>query len=569
MANPATALQTYSKKERGVYLTGMFGQNVIYNVIGTIFVSYFLQNILYIPAMTVGVIVAVARVWDAFNDPMMGTIVDRTRSKWGKARPYLIFSPSVIFVVTILCFVNGTFDTEATALTLQNVLVVGWAALSYILWGMSYTVGDISLWGLTSLLTEDEKHRQKLQAAARLAAGIGTGVAVLALQPLSLAAKNLLLGREAAKHGIDYALVAADAQKTLTSVADAMKALGFTNYAELAYRYEKMGYFIVAAIFTFVGAVTFQLVGLFTKEKITPSVKTNSVKENFKLMWNNKPFRRVLISGTLSGPTMIMMTVAMPLVTYYYATKEPGGVMLFTAVIGGGLFLGMFISTALVPAMLRRLSKKRLYVISNLVAVLPSACIALQYYIVVNHTQTDMTNPVCVAVMAALLTVGGVRLGVNNALQTMMISDCVDYEDFHSGLRPDGVFFSGQTFMAKIGSGIATIVYGFMSAGVGFSGGKIKALDQFVADGGVPRETVYIGEKALSIAAQAGGAVREYALTGGEVRGFFTMMFLAVSVPPAIGCLLSVLPMLKYPLSEGKLAEIREALQQRRRAAQD
>ena len=75
--------QTYTKKERNMYLTGMFGQNMIYNIIATGLVGYYLQYVIYVPVIAIGWIIAVARVWDAINDPMMGTIVDKTKSKWG------------------------------------------------------------------------------------------------------------------------------------------------------------------------------------------------------------------------------------------------------------------------------------------------------------------------------------------------------------------------------------------------------------------------------------------------------------------------------------------------------
>ena len=102
---------TYTPKERNLYLTGLLGQNMIYNIIGTGLVFYF-QSVLFIPAMATGVIFAIARVWDAINDPMMGTIVDRTNTKWGKCRPYLIFVPAAVCVITILCFCNGIYGSQ-------------------------------------------------------------------------------------------------------------------------------------------------------------------------------------------------------------------------------------------------------------------------------------------------------------------------------------------------------------------------------------------------------------------------------------------------------------------------
>ena len=73
--------RTYTKKERNMYITGMLGQNLIYNIVATGLYFYF-QNVICLPAMALGWIFALARVWDAINDPMMGTIVDRTRTKW-------------------------------------------------------------------------------------------------------------------------------------------------------------------------------------------------------------------------------------------------------------------------------------------------------------------------------------------------------------------------------------------------------------------------------------------------------------------------------------------------------
>ena len=128
-------MRTYTKKELGGYLVGMFGQNVIYNIVATGLYFYF-QNVICLPAMALGWIFALARVWDAVNDPMMGTIVDRPSTKWGKCRPYLIIFPAIICVITILCFLNKNY-AEATSQS-QRIMIVAWAAVSYVAWGMCY-----------------------------------------------------------------------------------------------------------------------------------------------------------------------------------------------------------------------------------------------------------------------------------------------------------------------------------------------------------------------------------------------------------------------------------------------
>ena len=177
-----------------MYLVGMMGQNMIYNIIGTGLYFYF-QSVIFIPAMAISIFMAVARVWDAINDPMMGTFVDRTNTKWGKCRPYLLFSPAVILVITILTFCNGMYGSANTPG--KNALIVGWAAVSYILWGMCYTVGDIPLWGVTSRMTEVEKDRASILSFARIAAGLGGGVVLLALYLAAVRAGTVALDASA------------------------------------------------------------------------------------------------------------------------------------------------------------------------------------------------------------------------------------------------------------------------------------------------------------------------------------------------------------------------------------
>ena len=108
-------LRTYTKKERNMYLCGMFGQNMIYNIISAGLIGFYLQSVIYIPTLAIGIITGIARVWDAINDPMMGTFVDRTKSRWGKCRPYLFHVPSAVLIVTVLTFVNGQYSASNPA----------------------------------------------------------------------------------------------------------------------------------------------------------------------------------------------------------------------------------------------------------------------------------------------------------------------------------------------------------------------------------------------------------------------------------------------------------------------
>ena len=487
-------VKTYTKKEAAGFLTGMFGQNLIYNIVATGLYFYF-QNVICLPAMALGWIMAIARVWDAVNDPMMGTIVDKTKSKWGKCRPYLIIFPAIIGVITILTFINGNY-AEASSQA-QKVLIVGWAAVSYIAWGMCFTVCDIPLWGITSLMTEDENDRSKLLGLARMVAGVG-GIGVLIVQ-------------------IAQALAGA-------FDGDMQKA-----------------FIVTAVVFTAVASILFEFAGLFTRERVEKSDKSYTFKENFKIMLGNKPFRQILISGILRSPIQLLMIVAMTLVTYYYAngnimnilkTNEDGSIagIDFKILIGlgsvaVGLFAGQFIAMGITPVIIKKVEKKTLYNFYSIAGAVPFALIFVFFKI----ANGDLTSTFWSIMVGLCMLFASASFGGINVLQSVMIADCVDYEEYTNGVRTDGVFFSGQSFITKLSAGIATLISSGVYAFVGYSGENVDRLNKAIYE-----------EGASFITYDGGSGVGKYAAA----------MFFLISIPPAIGMVLSALPTLKYALSD-------------------
>ena len=109
------------KKEWMTYCIGALGQGMIYAIMSS-YISDFYLNVLKVTPIFVLLLMLLARIWDAINDPMMGSIVDHTRTKWGKCKPYLMFVPIPIGIITILTFCNKTYTdyTSPTALGRQS-----------------------------------------------------------------------------------------------------------------------------------------------------------------------------------------------------------------------------------------------------------------------------------------------------------------------------------------------------------------------------------------------------------------------------------------------------------------
>jgi len=191
--------------------------------------------------------------------------------------------------------------------------------------------------------------------------------------------------------------------------------------------------------------------------------------------------------------------------------------------------------------------------------LLPANLLLFVAYLASLGLAGGLTHPAMLVVLFVLFLLKGAAMGLFIVLQTAMIADAVDYEDYANRQRPDGVFFSGLTFMAKIGNGLSTMLYQTMSAIVGMSGVNLMILQNMLDSGKVPREMMRRGSEAVV------HRIAEGALTSGQIFNFFTMMFIAISVIPAIANILALLPMRRYELDEAKTAEVLDALQARRR----
>ena len=594
---------TYTRKELVGYLIGLAGQNIIYNIIATGLAFYF-QSVIFLPAIACSLIFALARVWDAINDPMMGTIVDKTRTKWGKCKPYLLFVPAVIMITTILPFLNGMYaepndlhevelqdptayvafteseltkeldydgvkylfvpaggswelqkdadgktlmdadgniiktkvmiytaddkapltDTALAETVLQEfqselgfvkktgakaVLIIAWAAISYVLWGMTYTIGDIPLWGVTSLMTEDQHDRAKALSLARAVANVG------------------MIGT------------------LFTMIAPAFQGI-FKNQGMDEAHSLRMAYITLAVVMTVFASILFQFAGFSVKEKVTPqNTKTYTIRENFKIMFGNKPFRQILISGILRSPIQLLAIVAMTLVMYYFFNNDIGGTLfidgalnvalvLKVVILVIGLFGGMIFFPLCVPKLITKFEKKKLYNFFTLIGAIPFGLIFVFFLI----SGGNVLTWIGMIVMSVLFFMAGASMGSLNVLQSVMIADCVDYEEYTNGIRPDGVFFSGQSFITKLSAGIASLISGAVYAIVHFSDKNVALLNNALVNGA------------------------DFKTYNGGV--FAAAMFFLISVPPAIGMALAAIPTWKYALTDKEHTRILNELNEKR-----
>jgi sugar (glycoside-pentoside-hexuronide) transporter len=166
-----------SRIERLTYGGYFWGQNFILMIVLQ-FLMIFYTDVVGLTAAAAGLLFLIARIWDAVNDPIMGMIVDKAHFKNGeKFKPWINAVIFLLPLATILLFINP-------ASTLTGKLI--WAYISYILWGMIYTVSDIPIFALATVMTGSQDERVRIISIGRLAAGIGALAGVIIITPLTV-----------------------------------------------------------------------------------------------------------------------------------------------------------------------------------------------------------------------------------------------------------------------------------------------------------------------------------------------------------------------------------------------
>ncbi len=157
-------------KEKFAYGLGAVGKDMVY-MLSASYVLYYYQDIMGVSAWVMGIILLVARVFDAFNDPLMGVIVAKTKSRWGKFRPWLFLGTLTNAIVLFVMF------AAPPSLTAKGL--VAYAAIFYILWGVTYTMMDIPYWSMVPAFTKSGKEREGMAALGRTCAGVGSAIVTI------------------------------------------------------------------------------------------------------------------------------------------------------------------------------------------------------------------------------------------------------------------------------------------------------------------------------------------------------------------------------------------------------
>ena len=398
------------KKEVQTYAIAALGQGLVYSCMSSYVTDYYM-NVLALDAMFVILLMLIARIWDAVYDPFIGMAMDRKSTKWGRMKPYPVITAIPIAILTILMFVNPGFDTQN-----QSVGLYVFVAVSYVLWGMVYSVSDVPFWSLPNVMTPDAKERGVLISHAKTVGGIGSAVTVA----LPIIVGYFVAGKEN---------------------ADILK------------------YAIMAISMSIIGMPLFSMTSFKVKERVQlPNVtkQKDGNPSTFKRLFTCKPLMLVVLSGILSFGRY-MLQAAAPHVARYsglYIGKKPTTLEEYNTNISNVALviqicaaLGMFGAMLVLPKLYKKFEYKHIMLVACI-----GGFVASVFTIIIGWTTKNLL--LCIPFML----ISAVPLGVINNVSFAMVCDCLDYLEWKTGLRDTGLGSSCQAFVNQIGNAFATVM---------------------------------------------------------------------------------------------------------------
>ena len=370
---------------------GALGKDLCYAMISTYLMIYLTDTVGLAPFF-VGNLFLVARVWDAVNDPMMGFVVDNTRTRWGKFRPWILIGTLINAVILVLLFRGPE---------LEGFALYAYYSVMYILWGMTYTVMDIPYWSMLPSMSSTKEERDAMSVIPRIFASSAW----------------LLVG-----------------------------AFGLALIDRLGGGNEAKGYASTSVVVAVVFVATILVTVIFARDRSSmdaasgQKAKRTSLKDAIHVITGNDQLK-VYIGVVLAYNLVVQLAGGMALYYFKYVTQDENLFPYFTTAASvaemGALFL--------FPILSRFMSKKAVFAVASftpaigLIALLVAGAVA------------PANIPIIIVCGLFYKFGSGLTLGAT----TVMLADVIDYGEVKLGTRNESIVASFQTLLVKTASAVA------------------------------------------------------------------------------------------------------------------
>ncbi|MEK7953665.1 MFS transporter [Luteolibacter soli] len=397
------------------YGLGDAASNIFFQTVN-MFLLFYYTDVFGLNAKVAGTLFILARFWDALIDPLVGALADRTRSRWGSYRPYLLWMALPFGLIGYATFANPALSDTAK---------IAYAYVTYFLLMTAYAAINVPYSALMGVMTPSSKERTSLSSYRFVGAFGGQLLIALGVIPLVR-----ILG-----HGD--------------------KALGFK---------------VTMAIFSLLAVLLFVATFLMTKERIKPHHEKPDFRKDIGSLLKNKPWVIMVVAALLTLSGAAVRWAVTPHFFKYYGGYNDAAMHLF----GREIFLdhtSLFLSVGslsfllgifFTPWLVHRFGKKN----SLMVLTLANAAVLLAFFFV---PRGDFWTMVWVNALASLLA------GPTPALVWAIYTDVADYGEWHFGRRTTGLAFAAAMFAQKFGMSIGGGLAGWLLGIYGFQADAIQS----------------------------------------------------------------------------------------------
>ena len=410
------------------YGLGDMSSSMFWKIFGA-YLMIFYTDVFGISAAVVGTMFAVTRVWDSFFDPVVGAVADRTSSRWGRFRPYLLFLAVPFGVIGILTFLTPPFG--------QTGKIV-YAFITYALMMMVYSAINVPYASLLGVMSPDPADRNTLATYRMTFAYLGSFLALLLFMPLV----NAFGGGNSGGPMLGW----------LTA--------------------PQAGWLMAAGVIAVVCVLLFLGCFALTKERVRPVRQgKTSLKTDLRDLLHNRPWWILLGAGVASLVFNSIRDGATVYYFKYYVDETAVGSISFLGLpfVLSGLYLAVgqaanILGVILAAPVSNRIGKRRTFMTAMAVA----SVLSIAFF----WLGKDQLVPIFI--LQALISVCA---GSIFPLLWSMYADCADYSELQTGNRATGLIFSSSSMSQKFGWAFGTAITGWMLAQFGFQANAVQSAE--------------------------------------------------------------------------------------------
>ena len=401
-ANTDITTQKHMKfKEILAYSLGLFGFQAIVGLLNS-YQAEFDSSILGADIAVVGILILVAKIVSAVFDPVVGNLIDRSKSKRGKFKSMILYSLLPLLVMTAVVFVNVPFKDNKIAIYI-------WIFVTYLIWSLAMTLGDVPSQGIASVLTPNPTERTNVVSISNTFKQIGFSACVV-IVPI-------------------VCLIIPEGSKVFVSSGETDTPMISSEY------------FWTAVLTAALGCLLFALIPMINKERVPyVSGEKTTFSDMMLALKNNKPLMLVIISYFLGFGRQMAMGIQVQAANVLLGSQN------LVAVLGIVTAVGSMISMAVCPLLIKKMGERNVYLLMSFYGF----GVSVISFIVGHFWFLNPDNMALTVLFYVTLFLIGLQFAAVTLMPMIMTADCVDYYEYETGKRMEGAAYSILTLTIKV-----------------------------------------------------------------------------------------------------------------------